>query len=407
MSKKRECENWLTSFLEWTLPNSEAPESFLVWSGLFCIAAVLKRRVRWSKNLIKQWDVYPTTYLMFVAPPGVAKKSTTAGYAEKVLFRHNELLGNVTDPGYVNFGPTSGSDVRMIQKMSETVDGSMCIVAGEFGNIVKTRAPETYDFFTKMFDNDPYYVHDTLSNKGMTVMEPSLNLLGCTTPDWMAANSGYITGGGFAARTVFIFEQFARQRKLFDKEITLENGKLVSKDLGLPPKELEKMQERLAKDLGRISKIEGEAEPETLALAKRMEEWYRGYIDKPTQRGEETFHQRKHLHALKTAMLLSVCERDDLIVTEEHFDAALVLVNYVEKRLSRGFAIIGHNPYSGAYYKVLDYIQSKGKVKRGQVLAYFFNDIPLEELEKIFVVLKAAGEIEFVTTTEEFRVIDG
>lgn len=390
---KRSCSNWIESFLEWTLQLSEAPESMLIWSGLYGVASILKRRVRYSKELLKMWDVYPTSYIMFVAPPGVAKKSTTAGYTERLLLKFNETLA-VTDPSYINFGPTSGSDIKMIEKMSKTVDGSMCVIAGEFGNIVKSRAVETYDFFTKMFDNDPMYVHETMSTNRMAVKEPSFNLLGCTTPDWMGKNTGYITGGGFAARTVFIFENKARKRKLHDKEYYEEDGVLKSKDIGPSVKRLEELSENLVKDLKIIGSLKGELRPENIQLEKRMHDWYRDYIDRPIERGGETFQQRKHVHTMRTAMLLSLCERDDLLISERNFEKALELITYVEKRLGRGFASVGANPYSAKYDEVLDYISAHNPVKKGQVQAYFFKDVPPDELEQIINVLVSAGEID-------------
>lgn len=390
----RECDNWLKTYLDWTLPVTEAPESMLVWSGLYALSAILKRRVWYAKDLIKKWDVFPTSYVMFVAPPGVAKKSTTAGFTERLLMEYNESI-NVTDSSYVNFGPTSGSDIQLIKSMSETNDGSMTVISGEFGNIVKTRTAETYDFFTKMFDNDPHYIHSTISTNKLSILNPSFNILGCTTPDWMAHNTGYITGGGFAARTVFLFEYKARQRKLFDKEYYEENGEIKSRDLGgLSEKDLDIMKDKLLKDLASIAKLKGEMRPENIRLERDMNEWYKDYVDSPVERGSETFQQRKHVHTLRTAMLLSICERDDLLITREHHEKSLELIGYVEKRLGRGFSSVGNNPYSGAYYKVLDYIDSHSPVDRGRVQAYFFKDIPLEEMVKIFEVLKMAGEIE-------------
>ena len=42
---KRHCENWLQTFLDWSAPVSEAPESLLIWSALFCISAVVKKKI--------------------------------------------------------------------------------------------------------------------------------------------------------------------------------------------------------------------------------------------------------------------------------------------------------------------------------------------------------------------------
>ena len=49
-------------------------------------------------------------------------------------------------------------------------------------------------------------------------------------------------------------------------------------------------------------------------------------------------------------------------------------------------------------YKVLDYIEANTPIKKGKGMAYFFKDIPPDELSKVLEVLKASGEIQEVTT---------
>jgi len=390
VSKLRKCENWLKTFLDWTMPVSEAPESLLTWTGLFCISAVLKNKVRISKEYTKKYDIMPHTYIIFVGPPGVVRKSTSAGYAQELLVEMNEGILAV-DPAFVNFGPTSGSHVAIIDKMSQVTDGSMTIISGEFGNIVSTMPEETYDLFAKLFDTDASALrleHSTRAHKDEVVLKPNLNLLGCTTPDWIMQNTGYMLGGGFAARTVFVFEYKARQRRLFYRNV----GPSLDK--------LNKLKKDLVKDLAHIGRLTGEVEPENEKLADEMEEWYQGYIDTPAERGAETFQARKHIHTLRTAIVLSLCDRDDLIITKTHFDKARQLIDDVESKLSRGLSSMGRNPYSSAMYSVLEYIEKNGPVGEGIVVAYFFNDIPVEEIHKIFEVLKVSGQIEKLLNTD-------
>lgn len=386
MKKKRECENWLKTFLDWTMPVSEAPESLLTWTGLFCISAVLKNKIRFSREYTKKYDIMPHTYIIFVGPPGVVRKSTSAGYAQELIVEMNESI-LATDPAYVSLGPTSGSHVAIIDKMSNNQDGSMTIISGEFGNIVSTMPEETYDLFAKLFDTDASALrleHSTRAHKDEVVLKPNLNLLGCTTPDWIMQNTGYMLGGGFAARTVFVFEYKARQRHLFYKDIGPDLPKLNG------------MKKALVMDLAWIGQLKGESKPEGPKLAKKMEEWYQEYIDTPAERGVETFQARKHIHTLRTAMVLSICERDDMIITDSHFEQAIFLIDDVEGKLSRGLSSMGRNPYSSAMFTILEYIEKNGPVGEGVVLAYFFNDIPIEEQHKIFEVLKVSGQIESV-----------
>ncbi|MEE8113077.1 MAG: hypothetical protein V3T23_01860 [Nitrososphaerales archaeon] len=383
MAKKRKCENWLKTFLDWTMPVSEAPESLLTWTGLFCLSAVVKRKVRFSREYTKKYDIMPTTYIIFVGPAGVVRKSTSAGYAQELLVQMNDGLMGV-DTAYVNFGPTSGSHTAIFDKMSNSLDGSMTIISGEFGNIVSTMPEETYDLFAKLFDTDATALrleHSTRAHKDEVVLKPNLNLLGCTTPDWIMANTGYMLGGGFAARTVFVFEYKARQRHLFYK------------DVGPDVESLDTMKKNLVHDLCHIGHIKGESKPEDRRLAKRMEDWYQSYIDTPAEKGAETFQARKHIHTLRTAMVLSLCERDDLIITNAHFNKSIKLIDDVEKKLSRGLSTMGKNPYSSSLYMVLEYIQANSPVKLGDLVAYFFNDIPPDETNRILEVLQISGQI--------------
>jgi len=389
--KKRACGNWLETFLEWTMPLSEAPESLLTWTGLFCISAVLKRKVKFSEEYTP-YNVYANAYIMFVGPPGVVRKSTSSGYAHKLLAGLNEVVtAKNIDPAYIYFGPTSGSHVKIIEKMSETQDGAMTIIAGEFGNLVSTSPEETYDLLGRLFDSDEgtkRYEHSTRSHGDEVILNASLNLIGCTTPDWMLQNTGYMVGGGFAARTVFVFEDKARQHALFYRKKRIKTGITVEKQ--------NKMQEALIKDLQRIGQLKGEFIPENEELEDRMEAWYQEYKEAPAEKGVETFKQRKHVHTLRTAMVLSLCESDELVITGSQFDQAIKLIDGVESKLSRGLSSMGRNPYSALLHDIFEYVQREGNPPEGKTVAYFIPDAPIAEIHNTLQVLKDSRQIERV-----------
>jgi len=391
VKKKRECENWLKTFLEWTMPLSEAPESLLIWTGLFCISAVMKRKLKFSEEYVP-YNVYANAYIIFVGPPGVVRKSTSSGYAYKLLAGMNDNLPTKeSDPAFIYFGPTSGSAAKVIEKMSESLDGSMTIVAGEFGNLVSTSPEEMYDYLGRMFDSDAgaaRYEHATRSHGSEVILGGSMNIIGCTTPDWMLQNTGYMSGGGFASRVVFIFEDKTRQDALFYRKKRIKTGITVEKQA--------KMQEALIRDLARIGQLKGEFVPENEKLEDKMEAWYQEYKPLPVEKGVETFKQRKHVHTLRTAMVLSLCESDKLVVTNEHFDKAVKLIDKVESKLSRGLSAMGQNPYSSLLYSIVDYIEREGEPFEGKTIAYFLPDAPLVEIRNTIQVLKDSQQIQGV-----------
>jgi hypothetical protein len=69
----RHFKHWLKAYLDYTSA-SEAPDAFHFWTGVSTIAGALRRHV-WVEQHIFQW--IPNFYIIFVAPAGVATKSTT------------------------------------------------------------------------------------------------------------------------------------------------------------------------------------------------------------------------------------------------------------------------------------------------------------------------------------------
>lgn len=381
---KRKLKSWLTTYLKTVMPISMAPESFLIWSGMFCIASVCKRKIRFSRDYTKIYTIYPTLYTMFVSPPGVATKTTMMGFAEDIIRRMNVVVGT-SDLAHVNIGPSSGSASKIIEMMAGTLDGSMTIFAGEFGDLVKIQPEVTYDFFAKMFDHDQHYSYATRQHNVESVINPSLNIFGCTTPDWMAFNTGYMSGGGFAARVVFVFENQPRQRKMFYD------------DVGEDFDELEKIKDNLAHDLSIIGQLKGDFKPSDKKLRNKIEDWFQSYGDEVVDKSQQTFRHRKHVHVIRTAMLLSLSESNSLVINEHQFDAAVELCDNIERKLTRGLIIASKNPYIAEHYKILDYIVANGPITRNKVHAAFWQDVKdPNDFAAIIEVLLATGEIEEV-----------
>lgn len=376
------------------------PLSFLEWSGLFCISSVAKRKVEFSQEYLKTFHIYPNIYVIFVAKPGVAHKSTTAGLGMEII---SEMMDGmlVTDPAYINIGQTSGTHIGILESLAESMDGSTSLIIGEFGTLTMSSPIETYTLLCELFDSDKVaekYKHRTRHKGVESIIKPSVNLLGCTTPSWITENVGFMSGGGFAARVAFIFEDKSRYRRLF------------SKNVGPSKKELDEIRGRLARDLKKIGKIKGEAKPETDELAEEINEWYAQIENFKGDQGTETFQARKHVHVLRNSMLLSMCERDDLIITREHYLRAREQIDYVEKKLGRGMAVLGKNPYSGLLHEILEYIEENGPVERGKIMARFWMDFeksPDQDLGMILDTLKAMGEVKEVHTGSrvEWRIV--
>ena len=241
----RSCEHWIKSYLEYTSA-SEAPTTFHFFSAVFAIAGALRRRVWFDQGLFK-W--YPNFYIIFVARPGIATKSTSLGQAE-------QLLRDV--PG-INFGPSSSTWQALVQRMGASaeefeIDGAMhamsCLsfAVSELGALIDFRNRELIDVMVDLWDGRTGAWEKASKMHGIeTIVNPWINMIAGVTPSWLSANvPETAVGGGFTSRTIFVYAD-AKARYVAYPGYTV-------------PPNLKEMEEKLVEDLAAISMLVGQYE---------------------------------------------------------------------------------------------------------------------------------------------------
>lgn len=375
---KRKCENWLIDFGKWTLPRSEAPETFIFWTGLFTLAAALRRRVFIPKSTLGSWSCAPNLYILFIAPAGRARKSTTANYTE-------ELLDTI--PG-ITKSPELVTKESLLNQLVKSNDAAMYIVAPEFGEFIVKSGPTMFGFLTNMYDGKKNISSATLTRGGEFAEKPCVNLLGATTPEWVAENMPEsVIGGGFASRVIFIFEDKVRRREIFYADEDLAK-------VGTSHENLETLHKNLMDDLLHISEnISGEFQF-TPGAKEFFDDWYKKHAD-----GERDDHklsgyyERRPAHVMKIAMLLHLAREDSLVLTVEDLEQAITIVKQPEKKLPNVFQSIGKNPYTVDIYRILDYILEKGAVTKESVRRHFMHSATPSVLNELMDGLAAAGYV--------------
>lgn len=371
--------SWLNAFDEWTLPRSEAPDYMVHWTGLFALAAIAKRKVWFPQELLGGYDVYPNLFLLFVADPGVARKSTTAGFSEVLLTK----VGGFPEGESMTFGGDVTSASKLLDKLDNAPDSSVTIISSEFSSLIQATPEQIYEILTDIYDNRMSFDWETWAHDERKIEEPSVNLLAATTPAWLSSQpAAHFLGGGFASRVLFIFGREKRQSKFF----------YVNVDWAA----LEELGEKLVHDLRIIAQIKGKFKFDSKKARDYAEEWYqdhdRNRPDDPRMKG---YHSRKHVHALKIAMLVSLSERDDRIITTTHWDAALKLLDGIEGDMPSALGSMGDNPMAAQASAIESYIKTKGSTTKGQIAQRFYRDVTLDQLNGILAFLAVQDKIEF------------
>lgn len=336
----RKCTNWLEEFTRWCLPRSEASENYIVWTGLFTLAAAMRRHAKIPRELLGSYEVSPNLYVLFVAPPGRARKSTTLNYAEDLL----DGLQRITK------APTIVTQASLLNRLVTSDDSSIYVLSAEFGSFIKKSGVEMFEFLTDIFDGRKNIEASTITRGIEFADRPCVNLLGATTPKWIAENMPEsVIGGGFASRVVFVYEESVRRRQLYYRELNHVALDKIKKDLIL--------------DLQHIADvIKGDFDIHEDAEAFMME-WYSKNADDGEKHEKLSgYFERKPAHIHKIAMLIHASYSDTKILMLDDLLKAKYLLEMLEPKLTKIFAPIGKNVYAPDMMTILAYITEKGTV---------------------------------------------
>lgn len=349
-----------------------------MWGGLFTLACATRRRVFVPKNVgLGSWECYPHLYVFLVGPPGM-RKTTTLNYGAELLEDIPSVVG----------APTVSSTAVLAKKLNDSPDASIYIIAEEFGEFMSKSGNEMYEFLTGAFDAKKKLNIETISRGVEFSEKPCVNLGAGTTPSWIANNMPEsMIGAGLASRVVFVYESSLRKRQLFHEDVDWD--------------ELDQIKLKLVHDLTHISNLAGTFTIEPYAK-RYLEDWYQA--QKPERRSPKLqgYYQRKHVHALKVAMLWHIAYSDELVITKHDAETALALLEMTEANLDKVFAGVGKNKFAVDTRDIYDYIKENGPVSRPEILSQFESVGSSDLLNKLLEHLIMADKV--IVTANQFRV---
>lgn len=381
----RKHADWLAAFIDYA-SYGEAPIHMLFWVGVSTIAGALRRKV-WIDQTYFRW--YPNFYIILVAPPGIVSKTTTVSLGTR-------LLKEVPD---VKFGPNITTWPSLVEKFAEAkllvpMPGTedympMCALtleSGELGNLIDPQDKQMIDLMVALWDGQEGTFDKTTKSSGSDSIEnPWINLIGCTTPAWIAGNfPEYMIGGGFTSRTIFVYAEKKRQMVAYPSDHV--------------PANIKEKQADLLHDLVRISELCGEMKisPDAKAWGKQ---WYdRHYSQRTTHLDMERFGgyvARKQTHIHKLAMVLSAAQGSDMWITADHLRDAEQMVTDLEPDLFFVFNKIGRSTSSLYAEKLISFVHSRGEVSYVEAYRQIHAFFPsIREFEDVLLGCIRSGYIK-------------
>lgn len=330
---ERVLDNWIKGYLEYT-KESESPVSYHLWTGLSVIASAVRRNVWIDQGL---YILYPHMFVILVGPPGIVAKSTTIRLGRTLLYG---IEG-------IKFSPDAVTVEELFNRLEasgkDSPSSALTIHSTELSDLIDPSGIKMISFLTTIYDGAVDWSYATKGSGKNEIKNPVVNLLGGTTPDWIANGLPVqAIGHGFTSRVIFVFEDRPRHLNPFPDQ---------------PDKELVKA---LVNDLDHISRIKGEFTWGEGTKDAYAEYYKKIYATQPPDYRVEGYYRRKKNHLLKVAMLLSLAESDSLILSPRDIHEAWELLEMVEKRMAKTFSSVGKYEYASDLERILAEIEDAG-----------------------------------------------
>lgn len=387
----RRCNDWIKSYLDFTT-NTEAPLPFHFWTAVSTLAGALRRNVYFDQRFFK-W--YPNFYIIFVGRAGIVTKSTSLGIGMNLLRKLE----------HIHFGSDSVTWQAMIKDLADSkqlidypdgrqeVQCAVTFAISEFGTFFTTQDTKLTDHLVSLWDGQTGKFEKATKAAGVDVVEnPWINIIAGTTPSWIQENfPEYMVGGGFMSRCVFVYGEKKRQYIAYPK--------MESQD------EFLEKEKELLDDLFEISELKGEFKlsPDAYAFGK---DWYQqNFAAELTDERLEGYIARKQGHVHKLAMILSISQSSDLIITKQHLETALKLMALVEDDLPKIFSFVGANREGNIAQEILRYLHKTPKIKREELYQRFLSRCPAKMLEDAISAVVRTGKVLSVPTSDGFFLV--
>lgn len=334
--------DWLAAYVSTLTPKGEAPERFHFWTGVSAIAGVLRRRVYVDEGHYRH---YPNFYIILVGPPGLVKKSTTINVGVGLLREvPNVILGadcstwqsfveEVAEAKDIFAEGDAQAKFEDLLDQDHTVTSAITLAISEFGTFFDPEDRAMVNVLTELYDGkvNSAFTKRTKTQGTDTIMNPFVNLIAGTTPDWMRDNfRGRFGGWGLSSRIIFLHCDEKERSVAFPHKLWAGT--------------YDATMARFRDDLIEISQLQGTYtfSPDAEALYEQL---YDAHGKRQTALNRHPHHDpwlsyylaRKLDHVIKLAIVLAASRRSELIITLADMYTAVDRCNEIESELSKVF----------------------------------------------------------------------
>ena len=345
---------------------SEIPHVYHLWCCISMIASIVADRVYTVK--FRTSKITPNMYTILVGPSGSGK-----GEAIKTALKY------VNDFPIVNtyVGKTTGQ--HLIRYMSKKDNSKIYLVNPELSSDIGSGsvADAFIKMMTKLWEGGDYGAirEGTVTSSHVMVRDPCPNWLAGTTPQWLmeSITPDTVHSGAFARIAVMWGERDYDNRMWEIKY----------------PNDYEEIVDFIRARITTMSTIEGEFEKSPEAM-EREHFWYM-HRHRPDSPELEAAWAREHDMSLKLAMIVSLAESDELVISKLHMSAGQKLAADAIRDLPKLMRMAKVRPETEPLKRVEDLIKKLGRVSHSHCLRT--TGMTSDQLRLAIETLRQAGQV--------------
>lgn len=383
---ERHLPDWIDGFMLYT-ENTEPPVLYRKWTAISVIAAVLQRkcRVEWGTSL----TFYPNLYVVLVGPSATGKGTAMS-----------PGLDLLQDLKHIKIAAQATSLQALIRRLKETnysdpdletgevqLHSSMTIFSKEFTVFLGYHNRELMATLCDWYDCDRHWIYETISRKTEEIVGVWVNIVAATTPDLIRSSMPLdAIGGGLTSRIIYIFEE--RKAKLVPLPMQ------TSKEKGLYI--------HLLHDLEKIYMLSG-CFKYTTDFMDIWTDWC-NFAEKNPPFSDPKFDGylgRRRSHVMKLSMIMCASrykEQNQMVITRDDFERALVTLEEAEKRMLLVFRGVGKSDYAEAIQSALTFFKTSvtKEIPIWQFARQYQNDLDKFAMDRVLQTLEVMNVIKVI-----------
>jgi len=305
-------KGWLRDYVIYSSggwpPVREMPPRFNFFVGLVILGSVLRRRVYFEKEN----RLFPNLYIMLVSPPGVGKKTTAITYGEDLL-----MFLKTNKPRILPSKITPEDFLRFLALKQELIVGDKVEISssGLFmcSELSVLMGKQQYlvglpQILTDLYDCPEIKEISTIKHGKWVLKNVFISLVGGTTTESLQSS----------------FPKEALEQGLLSRFIIINMPEDWDLRNPKPPRKDYQQREKLALELEKISKIEGEVKWASDA-EKLYDQWYM----ERTISKDIGYFEREPDHVIKLATLFEISSTGQRVISLDTLSLTIKVANII------------------------------------------------------------------------------